>query len=429
MLHKLVLRQVLKHLNTTEITDLPEHFQVLLKIISDTYDHYEKDRAMLERSIDLSSSEMIELNQKLRTESERLNEAQRIAHLGSWMWDLKNNVKIRSSEFYRIFEMSPREFPNDHDEFLATLVHEEDRQLLNNALKHCLIDHKPLQCEIRIITKSQSIKTIYVQGQILEDDIGEVEKIYGTIQDISERKIVMEELSDKYAQLKKTNSELDKFVYSASHDLRAPLSSMMGILGITEEETIDPFVLEHIQMLKDNIKRLDGFIVDILDYSRNSRLEVKKEKIDFKDMLSTITRNLKYMGKQGKEVNIFWDIKEHKSFATDKSRLNIILNNLISNAIRYQNPLAEEPFVNIRVNTSDTETNIIVRDNGIGISKELHAKIFDMFFRISDESVGSGLGLYIVKEAVGKLNGKIEVDSELGKGTSFIIQFPNVNAN
>ncbi|MBK7966234.1 MAG: HAMP domain-containing histidine kinase [Bacteroidetes bacterium] len=110
---------------------------------------------------------------------------------------------------------------------------------------------------------------------------------------------------------------------------------------------------------------------------------------------------------------------------SDKSRLSIILNNLVSNAIRYQNAQLPNPFVDIKIDTSDTETDIVVRDNGIGMSKDVQPKVFDMFYRVSNVSVGSGLGLYIVKETVEKLHGKIAVDSEPGQGSTFKIRIPN----
>src|ERR1043165_1850697 len=106
------------------------------------------------------------------------------------------------------------------------------------------------------------------------------------------------------AELKKANSELDNFVYSVSHDLRAPLSSMKGVIEITEMETQEKDTLTHMGLLKSSIKKLDRFILDILDYSRNSRLAVKKEKINFKEMLSDITENLKHMTGCKGNVNI-----------------------------------------------------------------------------------------------------------------------------
>lgn len=232
---------------------------------------------------------------------------------------------------------------------------------------------------------------------------------------------LMEETSD----LKKSNLELDKFVYIVSHDLRAPLSSILGIIQISQIECTDPAILENLEMMKSSIQKLDGFVEDILDYSRNARLEVKKEEIDFKGLISDITNNLKFMAGNARTVKISSHLSQHVPVKQDKRRLSMVLNNLISNAIRYQNQHIENPFVDIEINTSDTETDIIIKDNGIGISPELHDKIFEMFYRVSEESVGSGIGLYIVKEAVSFLNGKIKLKSEPGKGSEFKITIPN----
>ncbi len=242
-----------------------------------------------------------------------------------------------------------------------------------------------------------------------------------------ERKLLNDKkvLEANNAELKKTNMELDKFVYSVSHDLRAPLSSMLGIIEISREETKEPMQLEHLGMLKGSIKRLDTFIQDILNYSRNSRMEVEKEEINFKDILNDITANLKYIGGNNQKAEINITIDNEAPFHSDKTRLNVVLNNLISNAIRYQNPKAEKPVIDIKVATTEAEAYIMVKDNGIGISKENQQKIFDMFYRVSKNSVGSGLGLYIVKETVDKLKGKVEVESEPGKGTIFGIHLPN----
>jgi len=232
-------------------------------------------------------------------------------------------------------------------------------------------------------------------------------------------------LEEKNAELKKTNMELDKFVYSVSHDLRAPLSSMLGIIEISEEETKEPMQLEHLGMLKGSIKRLDTFIQDILNYSRNSRMEVQKEEINFKEILNDISNNLKYIGGNNQKAEININVDEKSAFRSDKTRLQVVLNNLISNAIRYQNPKTEKPIIEVRIATTDKGAHIVVKDNGIGISKENQAKVFDMFYRVSKNSVGSGLGLYIVKETIDKLNGTVEVESEIGKGSTFGIHLPN----
>ena len=226
-------------------------------------------------------------------------------------------------------------------------------------------------------------------------------------------------------ELKTANYELDRFVYSTSHDLRAPLNSMLGLIEIAKDDTNEDITREHLIMLKRSAKKLDGFICDILDYSRNARMEVAMEEINFKELITDITENLKFIGDNNRAIEFITEISGETSIYSDKNRLITILGNLISNAIRYQNAQIANPYVRIQIQISPAETRIVIEDNGIGMSEEVHSKIFDMFYRVSNESVGSGLGLYIVKEAVNKLSGEIKVQSEIGKGTTFLIKIPN----
>ena len=164
-----------------------------------------------------------------------------------------------------------------------------------------------------------------------------------------------------------------------------------------------------------------------MDYSRNARLEIEKEEINFNELLSEISNNLRFMGDPAKrQVDIRVNIAQDNLFYSDRNRLTIILNNLVSNAIRYQNEAIPDPFVDIQVNIDDKSANISISDNGIGIPKQFQDKIFEMFFRVSKNTTGSGLGLYIVKEAIEKLNGKIELSSEEGKGSTFNIYLKNL---
>jgi len=162
-----------------------------------------------------------------------------------------------------------------------------------------------------------------------------------------------------------------------------------------------------------------------MDYSLNARQEIKKEEINFQSVLDEITQKLKYINAEESSVDIRVKINSTAPFRSDKSRINIMLNNLISNSIRYSNPEVNDPFVEIGVSVTDKEATIVVRDNGIGIGEEYHDKIFEMFYRVSHKSIGTGLGLYLVRESVKKLNGNIKVESQKEKGSKFSICIPN----
>ncbi|MEO8145996.1 MAG: PAS domain S-box protein [Bacteroidia bacterium] len=248
-------------------------------------------------------------------------------------------------------------------------------------------------------------------------------------EDITERKKAEEDILRKNVELQKTTDELDKFVYSVSHDLRAPLLSMQGVVDITAEETTEELTMYHMKMLGGSINRLDTFIGEILNYSQNARSEIISEKIDFKELVGKITHDLKYISVYDGKVKIHADIIEKGIFFSDKKRISMVLNNLISNAIRYHNPYTDKPFVKINVVADEVKTKIEIEDNGIGIDEKFQEKVFEMFYRVSESSNGSGLGLYIVKETIEKLHGAIYIQSKRGIGTKFSVSIPNLYSN
>ncbi len=268
----------------------------------------------------------------------------------------------------------------------------------------------------------------HLQNQ-LQDYLGKSKDIPETLmkflKEVSKTYDQFDEIKAESEELKKTNVQLENFVYCVSHDLRAPLSSMKGVIEITEEESKEELTLNHMGLLKGSIQKLDHFILDVLDYCRSKRLEMKPERIDFKELIGDIANNLKHMSQGETHVEIKVKVDQENNFCSDKVGVSIVLNNLVSNAIRYRDPNSNKPYVNIEVDATDNRANIIVKDNGFGISKELQGKIFDMFYRVSDETDGTGLGLFLVKETIDKLHGQIKVESELGKGSVFRILIPN----
>ena len=223
--------------------------------------------------------------------------------------------------------------------------------------------------------------------------------------------------------LTKANRELDRFVYSASHDLRAPLSSLLGLIEISQR-TDDVEEIKHcLGMMKGRVADLDSFINDIIDYSRNTRQEVQKETFNLLELAKEVTDGLKF-GTGMEEIFIKYQIDPSLKVATDRARLKVVFNNIIGNALKYSNPQMQDQLISIAANVEGERLKVIIEDNGIGIAQEHLPKIFDMFYRASEQSKGSGLGLYIVKETLDKLNGKIAVSSSLGNGSTFRLEVP-----
>ena len=264
----------------------------------------------------------------------------------------------------------------------------------------------------------------YLSGLLTKDFKGNI--IYdGAIVDISDLKVSKELLREKNQELKKINTELDRFVYSASHDLRAPLSSLLGLVNIAKMENTNSKIEGYLNLMKGSVSKLDGLIKDIIHFSRNARLDVEPELVDFARIISENIENLQYLP-GAKKIQIIKELTGRTDFQSDPKRIGILFNNLMSNAIRYHDMAKDEPFIKVSVTVEKDQTILEVSDNGRGIEEDYLENIFEMFFRAATDSQGSGLGLYIVKETVEKLKGSISVASKPLVGTTFSIQIPNL---
>ncbi len=220
-----------------------------------------------------------------------------------------------------------------------------------------------------------------------------------------------------------TNLELDSFIYKASHDLRAPLASLTGLINLTEKSS-QRQSKEYVELMKRSVNRLDQYIRKLAHYTRNNVIEVDYQEINFRLLLEEIFETYRFMPGADR-IKFTMTILNKGKVGSDLFRLQLIFNNLISNAIKYHNPEESSPFISVKVVSNAKYFRIKVYDNGIGIQEEYQERVFEMFQRATTTGQGSGIGLYIVKKALVKLKGKIEVKSKLGRGTEFIITCPN----
>ncbi len=253
---------------------------------------------------------------------------------------------------------------------------------------------------------------------------GEVTGLTIYSREITKYKKAEDLLKTQNEELIKINSELDRFVYSASHDLRAPLMSVKGILNMIRIDPDKKNLDHYVGLIETSVNKLDNFISDIIHYSRNSRMDIVAKSIDFKELVSESIASLKYM-EEAEQVRSIIKVETNDLFYSDASRLLIIFNNIISNAVRYRDRW-KDSYLRISIVSDAKKAVISFEDNGVGIAPEFQDKIFKMFFRASADSKGSGLGLYIVKSTVEKLNGTIRLNSKLGEGATFVIEIPNL---
>lgn len=243
----------------------------------------------------------------------------------------------------------------------------------------------------------------------------------------AKRKKAERTLRKQNEELVKINKELDSFVYSVSHNLRAPLMSVLGLINLVqlENKQVDNNLNHYFQMIQHSIYKLDDTLKEILDYSRNARSVLNIIEVDIRKMIEESFERLKYM--EGSEnISKSIGVPHNLPFYTDPYRLSVIINNLVSNAIKYRDVTKDHNVLKVEANVAHNNLEISVTDNGIGIPKEYLHKIFEMFYRATDRSEGAGLGLYIVRETVDKLQGSIAVQSEVGQGTTFRITLPNL---
>ncbi len=250
------------------------------------------------------------------------------------------------------------------------------------------------------------------------------EDILGAINEANKFYISNSLLAVKNEELQRAYNELDKFSYSVTHDMRGPLLSILGAIEAAQHMDDITEIRKMLMMMKDSVRNLDDFIQSIHDYYNLNRGELEIKEIDFNELVEEQIKifNFTYLMS---DVKFSTNIVQKETFRGDVLSVKLILNNLLSNAFKYQRKENKDKTVDLNILVENGVAVIDVIDNGVGIAENYLGDIFNMFFRASTQDVGSGFGLYNVKAAVTKLNGKITVDSEINKGTHFKVIVQN----
>ncbi|MES2730420.1 MAG: PAS domain S-box protein [Bacteroidota bacterium] len=336
--------------------------------------------------------------------------------------DLDHTITYSSPSLEKLLGYTPSQLNN---ESIFAFIHPDDaRHVADSLLKELANPGLVQTAEFRFKHKDGSWRHLESVGKAYRDESGNVNIIINS-RDMTDRKRAEEKLIHQNVELEKINAELDHFVYSASHNLRAPLTSVLGLIKLSKMQVQGGEIEQYLHLMEKSIDKLDSTVRDIINYSRNTRTDTQYEKINFEVTLSETLDNLRYIDDSiaiEKQITI----DDCLPFYSDKNRLSVIFNNLISNAVKYRNPYQDQSFIAIHVKVTPEKAYISIRDNGIGIAEKQIGRIYDMFYRATDQSTGSGLGLYIVKETLTKLNGTIKVHSLLNQGATFNIEIPNV---
>jgi two-component system sensor histidine kinase/response regulator len=378
-----------------------------------------------EEALQQSLSHTLALNQQIQQSEQRWQYALEGSGDGVWDWNLQTNAVYYSKRLKEFLGYREEDKITDLSQWTLKL-HPEDKDWVFEALnKHIRGETESYQAEYRALGKNNQYHWLLGRGKVLEkDENGRAIRMIGTITDTTERKEIEEKLKQQNVDLQKINAELDSFVYRTSHDLRSPLSSLLGLINISRIETEESQKELYLNLMEKSVSKLDIFISDIINHSRNSRIEITQEEIQLPVLLQDTLDGLRFL-ENFSSIEKTMEINQETPFVSDIFRLKIICNNLLSNAIKYRSPSAATAHIRIRAQVTRERAVFEFQDNGVGIPKESLEKIFTMFYRATAISNGSGLGLYIVKEVVQTLQGQISVQSELGKGTAFRVELPN----
>jgi PAS domain S-box-containing protein len=403
--------------------------------------------ASLEEQILERTRELSRTNQLLKESEHRYAAAQKAANIGSWQWNIETNEISWSETIEPMFGFDEGQFGGTYDAFMET-VHADDRSLVEKAVQDALgrVDGG-YTIEHRVVRPDRQIRWLLETGEVICDDSGKPVCMVGIVQDITERKEAEIERIKLMKTLKAKNEELKSIVYIASHDLRSPLVNIQGFsqelftvctkfLTLIEGIDIDPAMRQNLtaiveedvpmclKFITTSADKMDVLLNGLLQISRIGTVTIEIRPLDMNHLIAEVLQTYEFVLK---EKQIECTVDDLPGCMGDAQQMYQAFSNLISNAIKYLDP-SRSGVVHVSGYSEKGYSVYCFRDNGIGISENHQAKIFELFHRLnpSDIAGGEGLGLTIVRRIIDRLDGSIRVESEPGRGSCFFVSLPAI---
>lgn len=381
-----------------------------------------------------------EAQQTMRRQSELLAQAERVADLGSWEWDVQANEVRWSKQLYRLFDVVESELEATYEGYLEC-VHPEDRDMVDGAVWTAMEERRGFTLDHRVLRRDGSERIIHARGRAHLDDEGRVVRMTGTAHDVTEQRKAhqarsrAESLAQELDRLEELDQIKTRFINAAAHELYTPLTPMRTMLAATRkkaEKAGYKELLGSIDLVARNAERLQGLVRDLLDASRldADKVGLHLQAIDVAGIVSDVVETFEAEAETS-GIRLDADAEPGLTVLGDADRLTQVLVNLVSNAIKFTRPGGT---VHVEARSSGADVVLLVEDTGTGMSVEAIEALFEPFSRVHDESEyrvpGVGLGLYICKRIVDLHGGKIDCRSDgPGQGSTFTVTLPTTEVD
>ena len=394
--------------------------------LATTFNQMAMEVELADKTLKTEIVERKRIELELKTNEMKLTEAQQIANLGSWEWDVQTNKVRWSDELYHIFGLQPQELGATYEAFLF-YAHPEDRRLVESAVEQAFHDKAFPNFDHRVIRPDGTIRVLQSNGRVFEDEAGCAIKIMGVSLDVTERKqLELDLIGARDAAIESTRLK-SEFLSNMSHEIRTPMNGVIGMTGLLLDTDLTAEQRDFTETINSSADSLMTVINDILDFSKIEAGKLRFEKLDF-DLLAAVEGPIELLAElaQSKGIEIASSVESDVplDLRGDVGRLRQVLTNLIGNAVKF----TDAGEVVLRV-TQVYETAIrstlrfVVTDTGIGISTEAQRKLFQAFVQADGSTTrkhgGTGLGLAISKQLVELMGGEIGVESTPGIGSTF----------
>jgi PAS domain S-box-containing protein len=360
-----------------------------------------------------------ELERKVRERTLQLSEAQRVAQLGSWEWDIVADEVRWSDELFRIYGLDRERFGASYQAFLDCL-HPDDRQVAESAVGKALAEPGPFDYYHRIVRPDGAVRAVHARGDVVVGEDGEPVHMFGTAQDITERERAQQEAD----RLK------EEFFALVSHELRTPLSSIKGYLELLMQgkggAERNARACQFLDTIDRNTRRLERLVGDLLFGAQvqSGEFALEVDSVDLGEVLADSVETARPWAEE-RAVDLTLTSDPVRRFTGDRDRLSQLFDNLVSNALKYT---PDGGRVDITLRSEPGSARVRIRDTGIGISATDQKQVYERFFRgagASEQSTsGVGLGLTISKAIAEAHGGRIEIASGEGLGTTVRVELP-----